>query len=106
MGEHWIANGTPQNLSNTTIANVSGVDYAAIAAAVWSTVSEVASTESGTINLTTLGALRLISNLLGGTVVVFTENQLIFKSLDGSKIRATITHDSTGRLTFAAGDMT
>lgn len=50
--------------------------------------------------------MRLFAGVLAGTVVDFTTGTLVFKSLDGSKTRLTVTTGPTGRLTCTVGDLT
>lgn len=48
---------------------------------------------------------RLATSILAGPVTDFTTGLLVFKSLDGTKTRATITTDSTGRINVVIGDL-
>lgn len=49
--------------------------------------------------------LRLIVGVLAGTVADFRTGTLVFKSLDTTKNRLTVTTDSSGRLTTTPGDL-
>lgn len=49
--------------------------------------------------------VRLIVGVLAGKVSNFTTGTLVFKSLDGTKNRLTVTTDATGRLTITVGDL-
>lgn len=50
--------------------------------------------------------LRLLAGVLGGKVADFRTGTLVFKSLDGTKTRLTVTTDASGRLTTTIGDLT
>lgn len=50
--------------------------------------------------------VRGAMSALVGKVSNFTTGTLVFKSLDGSKTRWTVTTDETGRLTSTKGDLT
>lgn len=51
-------------------------------------------------------AQRLQNSILAGPVLDFTTNTLVFKSLDGTKTRWTVTVSAAGRLTPTPGDLT
>ncbi len=69
-----------------------------IANGVFDTVIEISSTFGDMI--------RLLASVLAGKATNFSTGTLIFKSLNGSKTRWTITTDETGRLTATKGDLT
>ncbi len=117
---------TTLNLSGTTIKNTTDIatTLATIAGYVDTEVASIkttvealptasavatailAATVEGTISVG--GILRLMASLLGGSVADFTTGTLVFNSLDGTKIRATVVVDAdgkTGRLSIAIGDL-
>jgi hypothetical protein len=50
--------------------------------------------------------LRLIAGVVAGRTTGFNTGTIVFKSLDASKTRLTVTVDATGRLTATIGDLT
>lgn len=50
--------------------------------------------------------LRLLTGVIAGPVSDFRTGTLIFKSLDTTKTRLTVTTDASGRLTTTTGDLT
>lgn len=55
----------------------------------------------------TLGdMIRFIASNVGGLVTDFRTGLLVFKSLDGTKTRATITTNASGRVSLVLGDLT
>lgn len=78
--------------------NGTGQTAAAVAAAVMGSDVEGGNTLADMI--------RLMVSLTGCKVTDFTTGTLVFKSIDGSKTRWTVTTGPTGRLTVIPGDLT
>ncbi len=87
--------------ANAITAAATATDFGTeVAAAIWGATAEGANTYAGIV--------RLLTGILGGTVLDFTTDTLVFKSLDGTKTRATIILDTaggTGRLSITIGDL-
>lgn len=55
--------------------------------------------------VTPIQAMRLFMSMLAGAPVDTSGSSVIYKSTDGTKTRATLTYDATGRVSVTLGDL-
>ncbi len=87
-------------IAGTVDANVVSIDDAAAQAIIDGPGALVEGSN------TLADAIRGITSSVGGPVTDFRTGTLVFKSLDGSKTRWTVTLDSSGRIAVVQGDLT